>query len=59
MPLLLQLLNTMLLIIDDSRREGPCARHSDMGEGDEERMLFMQRDNVTYDATFIAGLRQI
>ncbi len=30
-----------------------------MSQGDEECFLLIQRDDVTHDSTFIAGIRQV
>ena len=33
--------------------------HPNMSQGDEERFLLIQRDDVAHDSTLIAGIRQV
>src|SRR5713101_1000780 len=49
----------MLLVIDDGCRKRRGTRNPNMSQGDEECFLLIQRDDVTHDSTFIAGIRQV
>jgi hypothetical protein len=45
----------MVVIISDRRGEGHGSGHPDLGEGDNERLLFIGRSDMAHDATFVTG----
>jgi hypothetical protein len=47
----------MFLIIDNGCYKGHGAGHPDMGQGDDERSLFIRRSNAAEDTAIIAGIR--
>jgi hypothetical protein len=57
--LLLQLLYPMVVIIGDCRSERHRPGYPDLSQGDNERLLFIRGNNMAYDATFVAGIRQV
>src|SRR5712691_1060133 len=57
--LLLQLLYPMVVIIGDCRSERHRPGYPDLGQGDNERLLFIRGNNMAHDATFVAGIRQV
>jgi hypothetical protein len=52
--LLLQLLHSMLLIIENGQREWECPGHSHVGERDNDHAIGFLRLNVTGDAARIS-----
>src|ERR1035437_4239986 len=54
-----QLLHSMPLIVGNSRCERRFTGHSNMSEGNKQCMLFVRRDDMAKDATFVTGIRQV
>ena len=49
----------MVVVVGDSRSKGHRSRHPDLGQGHHGRLLFVWRNNMAHDATFVTSIRQV